>query len=84
MSDNVVSIGTKEPFVDAKAEQVAWLRTMADTLEQLDAPLSTAVAFLMHDHNTDGIVVKCEGFKDNQAAQRYLLTYMRNNGFKGQ
>jgi hypothetical protein len=83
MSDNnVVSIGTKEPFVDAKAEQVKWLREMADALEAVDSPIETAFALFMRTTGDDLLQVKCEGFSDNATAQCYFLTYMRNHGFK--
>ena len=83
---NVYSIATKEAFIDQRAEQVKWLREIADGLEQMPveaaASIQTAIAFFVHTDADNSVLVRVSGFADDRSATKYFLSFIRQNGFK--
>lgn len=82
MSDNVVPFPqnpTDQP--SRHASMAAFLRSLANDLDSADdgEPTRVALAFFITDgNNTD---VQCGGFRDDQAAIKYLSAFIRNQGF---
>ena len=83
MSDNVVPFpqNPTEQHDDRRSKMIAFLRNLANDLESMDASdqVQVALAFFITDGSeTD---VQCGGFRDDQAAIKYLAAFIRNQGF---
>lgn len=67
------------PELSHREKLIAFLRELADDIEQAPEGMRTAIAFFAED--PEGITVHCGGFTDDQAAIRYLSAFIRNQGF---
>lgn len=86
MSYNIVPFpqNSTEQHDDRRSKMIAFLRDLASDLEATMAidgsdRVKVALAFFITDGSeTD---VQCGGFRDDQAAIKYLSAFIRNQGF---
>lgn len=83
MSYNIVPFpqNSTEQHDDRRSKMIAFLRDLANDLESTgpNDHVQVALAFFITDGSETE--VQCGGFRDDQAAIKYLSAFIRNQGF---